>query len=238
MARRAAKSIEAEGTKPLGDQLVVLFDELLRSRDRLAGLPALTAQDVETVSRAMHEVIWFFLTPPKGRKTDLALSEGVKAELLKSAGNRSSDLYVMAIACVALKLAGSPRVPTPAGMLAGLVEYLDSLAFEYRLPKRTILAVLSRARKEVDARAAYIRANRPGKGRFGHPHELYRNRTNKSEKPDAFFRRVYGADVRRGLTQADLRRADPNFYNVLHAWCSRNGKRVSSIVPASRPRGH
>lgn len=54
----------------------VLFNELVATRSRLAGLPPLTPQDLERVEQAMHEVIWYFVTPPRDRKTELALSSG------------------------------------------------------------------------------------------------------------------------------------------------------------------
>ncbi|MEJ0076844.1 MAG: hypothetical protein WDO17_15610 [Alphaproteobacteria bacterium] len=223
---------------PIGEQAFVLFDELLRSRDRLAGLSPLTARDLETISQAMHEVIWFFLTPPKGRKTDLALSEEVKAGLLRASGDRTNDLYTLIVAAIALKLAGGRTAPNAPAILDRLGELLDSLAFDSRAAKKTALGLLRRAREEVDARIAYVRQGRPQSYRFSRAPEQYRNRRDKTEKPDAFFRRVYGADVRRGLTQADLRRADPAFYNVLHVWCTRREKRLSAMLPASRPRGH
>ncbi|MCP1839112.1 hypothetical protein ACVIHI_007974 [Bradyrhizobium sp. USDA 4524] len=49
----------------------VLFSELVATRDRLAGLPPPTPQDLERVEQAMHEVIWYFITPPPGERTEL-----------------------------------------------------------------------------------------------------------------------------------------------------------------------
>ena len=240
MASNRSKSpiLKAAAARSLGEDASVLFDELLRSRDRLAGLPPLTRQDFETVSQAMHEVIWFFLTPPRGVKTELSLPDGLKAQLVRSAGDRTGDLYTVAVACIAMKMAASPAAMKVEAFLDRLGDNLDALTFDLRATKKATLSVLRRVREDVDARIAYVREGRTKGYQFGRLPEMYRDRANKAEKPDAFLRRVYGMDVRRGLTQADVRKVDPAFYNVLHVWCTRHRKRLSAMLPASRSRGH
>jgi hypothetical protein len=184
--------------------------------------------------RAMHEVIFYFLTPPKGRRTELPFSDGLYARLLKASHDRSADLFVAAVACVAVKLAANDPPKTAAVSLDAVKEQLDSLAFDVRTTKKRTLELLSQARSEVDARIAYVRDSRPKGFQFLTAPETYAKRPDKSETPDHFFRRVYGAEVRRGLTQADIRKADPAFYNVLHVWCTRHRRRLASLVPASR----
>jgi hypothetical protein len=236
--RSRTAASKAAAVASIDEQVFILFNELLRSRDRLAGLPPLTGQDFEVASQAMHEVVWFFLTPPPRAKTELALGDEVKAQLLRSSGDRSNDLYTMAVACIAMKLMEGPSVPTSAAMLDRLNDVLDGLVFDLRGTKKATLNLLREVREDIDARIAHVRKARTKGYEFGMAPERYRDRANRAEKPDAFFRRVYGTDVRRGLTQADVRKADPGFYNVLHVWCTRHGKRLSAMLPASRSRGH
>jgi hypothetical protein len=222
----------------VAEEAIVLYDELIKSRDRLASLPPLTRHDLQSVALAMNEVIWFFLTPPKGKRTELALSEREKAELVRAARNRSNDLFATAVACLAVKLSAPYVRLTPASIIDGLNDYLDGLTFDLRATKKATLGYLLRARKEIDARIKYVRVDRPKAFQFAQPPEKYSERKNRAEKPDQFFRRVYAAEVRRGLTQADLRRADPAFYNVLHVWCVRHKRLMSGLIPTSRPRAY
>ncbi len=218
------------------DDVFALYDALLGTRDRLAGLPPLTRQDVQAITLALHEVVWFCLTPAHAKTLEHAAPKTADAEFVQAARDRSGDLYTTIVAAVAIKLAG-PRVGlTPTAILDGLTDHLDALTFDLRSTKRATLGLLARARKEVDDRLAFVRARRPGGFQFAKPPELYRNRSEKKETPDRFLKRVYGADVRRGLTQADIRRADPAFYNVLHVWAARHKRLLSRLVPASRTR--
>jgi len=215
----------------------VLFKELVGCRDRLASLPPITAQDLERVEQAMHEVIWYLLTPPLGRRTELPLPASSKAGLLAAARDRSLDLYVATVALIAQKLSASDREPSSLrGELAALRDGLDALTFDHRVTKTSLLAVLRDLRKDLDQRIAYVAATPPAGYRFAAAPERYRQRSRKAETPVEFFRRVYGAHVPRGLTQADIRKADPAFYNVLHVWCSRNKRKLSALVPATRAR--
>lgn len=215
----------------------VLFRELVASRDRLAGLPPLTPQDLERVEQAMHEIIWYFVTPPPGRKTDLPLPEDAKAVLLRCARDRTLDLYVATVALVAQKLAAADREPSSLREeLSAIRDGLDALTFDHRSTKTSMLTVLRDLRKDLDDRIAYIAATPPSGYRFAAEPEKYKGRKNRSETPEQFFRRVYGAHVPRGLTQADIRKADPSFYNVLHVWCSRHGKKLAGLVPGTRAR--
>ncbi|WP_049823789.1 hypothetical protein [Bradyrhizobium sp. WSM2254] len=241
LKRKASEGIDSvTGWTADSDQSAaafVLFNELVASRDRLASLPPLTPQDLERVEQAMHEVIWYFLTPPQGRRTELPLPEPAKTFLLKCARNRALDLYVATVALVAQKLAASDREPSSLrGELAALRDGLDALTFDHRATKTSLLAVLRDLRKDLDERIAHVASTPPKGYRFAVPPEKYKSRKKRSEKPDQFFGRVYAAHVPRGLTQADIRRADPAFYNVLHVWCSRHEKKLSGLVPATRTR--
>ena len=113
---------------------------------------------------------------------------------------------------------------------------LDSLTFDFRATKAVTLERLSQIKSQLEDRIAHVKRSRRKAFRFGAPPEKYKDRAARSETPEQFLRRVYGADLKRGLTQADIRDADPAFYNVLHVWCSRHGKRMARLVPASRMR--
>lgn len=214
----------------------ILYDELLRSRDRLAELPPLTPQDLESVARAMHELVFFLITPPAGAKTELPLSEQTKETLLSAARNRDIDLYVTVAALLARKLAARPREGWASVQLEQVRDALDALTFDYNAPKRETLTMLQGIRADLDSRIAYVRAYRRTGYRFSRRPETYGGRANRAESPEQFFRRIYGPHVPRGLTQADIRKVDPAFYNVLHVWCSRHKRKMSSLVPATRQR--
>jgi hypothetical protein len=123
-----------------------------------------------------------------------------------------------------------------AVQLDAIRDGLDSLTFDYRAPKRDTLAALREIRTDVDARIAYVRSHPKSGYRFPERPERYNDRKDKSERADGFFQRVYAMHVPRGLTQADIRRVDPAFYNVLHVWCTRHGRKLSAFVPATRVR--
>lgn len=233
--RRRKTSWEADEGR--SDDASVLYDEIVKARDRLAELPALTPQDLEGVAQAMHEVIWYLITPPVGAKTELALAPETKRSLVQAARNRDIDLYVTVTALLARKLALQRRTADLASaQLDVLKDALDALTFDYRIPKRATLTLLRDIKSDLEARIDYVLAFRKTGYRFLERPESYRSRKDKAERPDQFLRRVYGSHVRRGLTQADIRKVDPAFYNVLHVWCTRHKRKLANLVPATRPR--
>jgi hypothetical protein len=184
----------------------------------------------------MHELVFFLITPPAGAKTELPLSEQTKGALISAARNRDIDLYVTVVALLARKLAARPREGWASIQLEQVRDALDALTFDYNAPKRETLNMLREIRADVDSRLAYVSAYRRPGYRFSQRPEAYGGRANKAESPDQFFRRIYGHHVPRGLTQADIRKVDLAFYNVLHVWCSRHKRKMSSLVPATRQR--
>jgi hypothetical protein len=233
MARKGRSTPETGDDR--GNETSILYDEIVKARDRLAELPPLNSQDLESAAQVMHEVIWYLITPPVGAKTDLALDAETKHSLVQAARNRDIDLYVTVIALLARKLALFRREPTlTANQLDTLKDALDSLTFDYRVPKRVTLTLLRDIKSDLEARIAYVVALKKTGYRFLERPESYRSRKDKAERPDQFFRRVYGSHVRRGLTQADIRKIDPAFYNVLHVFCTRHKRKLASLVPATR----
>jgi hypothetical protein len=220
------------------DEACVLYEELVQSRDRLADLPALTPRDVETVIQLLHELIWFLITPPSRATWPPPLGDAAGTDLVLAARNRSLDTYVTVAALLAWKKAALVREDkaTAATQLDAIGDALDNLTFDYRMPKRRLLDLLRGVRGDLDARIAYISQLRRPSYRFTNVPERYNDRKNKRERPDEFFKRVYAAHVARGMTQADIRTADPRFYNVLHVWCSRNNRKLSSFLPPARSR--
>lgn len=238
MAKRSDARPGRSGHDPKGaeDPAYILYDELLRARDRLAGLPPLTAADLAPVAHGLHEVIWFFLRPPAAAMQALRLSERLKADLARAARDRSADLYTTIVAALALKLANKNKRQTAQSIVADIQDGLDSLTFDFRATKAATLERLGQVKAHLEDRIAHVKGTRRKTFRFNASPEKYRDRAKKSETPVQFLQRVYGADLQRGLTQADIRDADPAFYNVLHVWCSRHGKRMANLVPASRTR--
>jgi hypothetical protein len=221
----------------LNDTAAVLYEELVSARDRLGDFSPLTPLDLEQVARAMHEVVFFVITPPRGAGTPLPLPDRTKGQLVAAARNRDLDLYVTAVALIARKAAlRRGDGDQPAAHLDSLRNALDALTFDYRRPKRETLATLRAVRSDLDARIGYVIGFRDLGYRFRELPEAYAARLDKKERPDQFFQRVYGAHVPRGLTQADIRKVDPAYYNVLHVWCTRHKRRLSALVPATRAR--
>lgn len=219
------------------EELYLLYDHLVRSRDRLADLPPVTPQDMERVDRARHEVIFHVLTPPLHVKSDLPATAEQRAALVAAANDRKGDLFVGLVALVAQKVAvAESGRATRTGTLDVLRDALDIITFDYRTAKRDVVAMLRDLREDLDGRLAYVKGFRATGYRFLEKPELYKSRADKRERADHFFERVYRPHVRRGLTQADIRLIDPAYYNVLHVWCSRHGRAMSSLVPASRAR--
>ena len=216
------------------EELSVLFDHLVRSRDRLADLPPLTPQDLERVDRARHEVRFYLLSPPLHVRAELPASDERRVGLVAALHNREADLFAALVGLVAQKLALAPIGQRQADVLSGLTDALDAITFDYRRPKRDTLTMLRRLREDLEGRLGYVKGLRPSGYRFASKPELYRDRRDKAERPDRFFDRVYRPHVPRGLTQADIRLVDPAYYNVLHVWCSRHGRSMASLVPASR----
>jgi hypothetical protein len=219
----------------LADSARALYEELIASRNRLADLPPITSQDLADVGQAMHEVFWYLLTPPLNAKSDLPLPQAMKDELIEAARNRGADLYVTVLALVARKLAARRRQGQwKIDQLAAIGDALDTLTFDYAAPKKVTLATLRELRADLDARISFVTASRPAGYKFRERPERYADRPDKKERPDQFFRRVYGDHARRGLTQADVRKMDPAYYNVLHVWCTRHKRKLSSFLAPSR----
>ena len=232
---------DAEQKQALGDATIddarSLYDEVIRTRNRVADLPPVAGSDIEIALQAQHELFWYLLTPPLGAPTDLPLRGETKRNLLAAARNRDADVHTIVVALLAMKLSDwQRRGPSDTVQLQDLGGQLDALTFDYRRPKRTTLALLRGLKTDIDARLSYVLKTKPHGYRFTEHPELYRNRRDKKETPLAFFHRVYGGHVRRGLTQADLRKIDPAFYNVLHVWCVRSSRKMATLVPSTRPR--
>lgn len=212
-----------------------IYNELIRSRDRLAGLSPLLAKDLIPVTSALHEVVWFFMSPAGGANSP-QLVEPPGSDLLRAARDRSLDPLSLLIGAVAIKLAGKGTRQTAATLADDIRDGIDSLTFDFHATKTVTLERLSDIKSHLEDRIAHVKKTRRKAFRFLQTPEMYRNRARKSETPERFLFRVYGADLKRGLTQADIRDVDPAFYNVLHVWCSRHGKRITTLVPASRTR--
>ena len=210
------------------------YEELLASRDRLAGLPPITREDFNDLALALHETVFYCLTAPAGRST-LPLPQEKTESFLAAARSPDAFLFVSVVAVLAAKIATTrTRGGNLAGQLRLITNALDALAFEYRVPKRELLAALREVQGEVGTRIAEVKAAKSTRFRFSQEPEIYAKRKDKAETPEHFFKRVYAQDVPRGLTQSDIRRVDPAFYNVFHVWCSRHAKRMSRFVPTSR----
>jgi hypothetical protein len=219
------------------EDIGTLFEELVRSRKRLAELSPLTGQDIESARRAVHELVWYLLTPSPHDETLLSLPQDKKAVLFDAAHNRDLDLYVLATSVLARKLAlqGSAR-SIAIDQVDIIRDALDKLTFDYLSPKKETLATLREIRADLDARIGYVSRSRTPGFRFLEQPERYSERKDKRERPDQFFRRVYGQHVPRGLTQRDIRHIDPKFYNVLHVWCTRHERKLASFLPPARSR--
>jgi hypothetical protein len=214
-----------------------LYEELIASRNRLADLPPVTSQDLADVGQAMHEIFWYLLTPPPKAKSALPLSEETRDQLIEVARNRGADLYVTVVGLIGRKLAARRRQGRwKIDQLAAIGDALDTLAFDYAGPKKVTLATLRELRSDLDSRIAFVSAARATGYKFRERPERYADRPDKKERPDQFFRRVYGDHARRGLTQADVRKMDPAYYNVLHVFCTRHQRKLSSFLAPSRQR--
>jgi hypothetical protein len=227
--------VERDGSQEIVDAARTVYEELVSVRNRLAGLPPPSKDDFENVLQAINEVFWYVMTPLAQRKVDLPLPETAKSSLIRAARNRSADLHTAAVALLAVKLSHwSRRGLSDTGQLQKFEGLLDEITFDYRRSKRATHTILRDLKSDVDARIAYVTKSRLNGYRFVERPESYRARANKKETPIAFFERVYGSHVRRGLTQADLRRIDPAFYNVIHVWCVRHERKMSSLLPSTR----
>ncbi|WP_375414984.1 hypothetical protein [uncultured Bradyrhizobium sp.] len=231
-----AKVQLAEGEN-LSKDLGVFFDWLVQVRERIADLPPITQPDIEAALQAQHEVFWSLMTAPAGAESNLPLPRETQAGLIRAARDRSSDLFTLAVAMVAIKLtAWQRRGASDVVQMQGLEGLLDALTFDYQRPKRKTLSLLRDLKTNIDERLSYVRNSKPGGYRFLSKPEPYLSRPDKSESPLKFFERVYGAHVRRGLTQADLRRVDPGLYSALHVWCFRHKRTMANLVPSTRPK--
>lgn len=235
MATRRTKRPDRAKQAPSQTAISILYEELAASRDRLAGLGPLRRGDIELVEQALHEVVWYFLTPSRNVSTTLALPSTVKAQLVRTARNRTLDVFVSAVALFALKLGTVDRVKRRSSNVDRISDLLDELAFDDFQSKQETITLLRALKSEIDSRITFVKNTRRKTLRLEGV-ETYSTRTNKKERPDQFFKRVYARHLPRGLTQADIRREDPAFYNVFHVWCSRNRRRMDSFVPAALKR--
>jgi hypothetical protein len=228
---------ERDGSQAIVEDTRTFYEELVSVRNRLAGLPPPSKDDFENVLQALHEVFWYVMTPPARRNADLPLPEAARSALIRAARDRSADLHTAVVALLAVKLSQwARRGGSDTEQLQGLEGLLDEITFDYRRSKRATQAILRNLKSDIDARITYIAKSKPNGYRFIERPESYRARADKKETPIAFFARVYGAHARRGLTQADLRRIDAAFYNVLHVWCVRHDRKMSSLLPSTRRR--
>lgn len=234
MAKHSGPSVPGSFPAVAGEPIGAIYDELIRNRERLSHLPPLVAKDLAPVKNAMHEVVWFFLTP--GATATLKVPDRLREEVARAARDRSRDIYTILVSAIALKLSGRRAKESAAILAEDIRDGIDSLAFDFRATKAVTLTRLLDIKAHLEERIAYVRQSRRKAFRFQTPPEKYRDRAKKSETPERFLLRVYGSDLKRGLTQADIRDADPAFYNVLHVWCSRRGKKMANLVPASRAR--
>jgi hypothetical protein len=169
-AKPGRRLLDGEATLPKqsgwaadSDQLenaCVLYEELVGTRDRIADLGAINPKDMETVARALYEVVGYLLTPPPRAKTELRLPQATKHELAAAARSRKIETFVFAVALVALKLGKRENAAvTVAHQLAIIGDALDSISFDYRTPKRSILTTLRRLFITTVVRQA-VRQNR------------------------------------------------------------------------------
>ncbi|MGA2998762.1 hypothetical protein [Bradyrhizobium sp.] len=170
-AKPGRRLLDGEATLPKqsgwaadSDQLenaCVLYEELVGTRDRIADLGAINPKDMETVARALYEVVGYLLTPPPRAKTELRLPQATKHELAAAARSRKIETFVFAVALVALKLGKRENAAvTVAHQLAIIGDALDSISFDYRTPKRSILTTLRRLRDDIDTRISHQRDSR------------------------------------------------------------------------------
>lgn len=113
---------------------------------------------------------------------------------------------------------------------------LDALTFDRRMTRNATITLFREIKDDLNLRARYVRICRETGYRFRELPEKYGQRENKKERPDQFFHRVYARLVPLGLMQADIRRVDPAYYNVLHVWHRRHDRKLACLLPSTRPR--
>jgi hypothetical protein len=139
----------------------VLYEDIVGTRDRVADLGATPPKDMETAARALHEMVSYLLTPPPQAKTELRLPDPIKQELIAAARDRDIERFVLTVALLALKLGKrESETATLAHQLVVIGDALDSISFDYRTPKRSILATLRHLRDDIDARISHQRESR------------------------------------------------------------------------------
>jgi len=213
------------------EHVTALYGRLLQMRTRFASLAPLTPRDLDLAAQVMHEVFVYMLGVHQN-PSDWPLSAASCATLETAARNRDLDLYVMVVAVLSAKAAKAKEKPEfRANQMDAIADALDALTFEHGITKTALLELFRDLKEDLAKRIAWIKANHVTGYNFPKAPELYRDRRNKKEKPDEFFRRVYAPHVPRGMTQADIRRVDPAFYNGFHVWCARHEKHLSHFVP-------
>jgi hypothetical protein len=205
-ARNTTRDGLANERAESGEGLVyALYEALIRARPRLARLSPLVAADLRPVAHALHEVVWFFLTPTTAPMPGMHTSERVKADLARTARDRSSDVYTTAVAALAVKLSRDHARQPAASLIEDIQDGLDSLTFDFRATKAVTLERLDQIKAHLEDRIAHVKQSRRTAFRFNSPPEKYKDRKTKTESPERFLRRVYGADLQRGFAHASAR---------------------------------
>lgn len=205
------------------------LNEIAAARPRLIKSGTVSQNEHELAEQILSALALFGQTGRAGENG--ALRQGLAKAVALIASSADAQLYLSVATLLALKLAASGNGESNADRL---IAELDAMTFDIARPKNSTLALLRALKAEVEERIILVRHSMAKRFHFLAPPELYRLRKNKKEPPDQFFLRVYGNEVRRGLTQGDIRGHDPAFYNVFHVWCARNAKRMSRYVPSTR----
>jgi hypothetical protein len=136
--------------------VLALFDQVVRHRDHLAGLGPLSRQELDIATLALHEAVLFFLTRRVGQPAKDLKPQTIN-QLAAASRARTADPFTLLVAILAMKLATPHKRLTPSEIMEGLTDILDTITFDVRATKRSTLALLSQARKEVDERIARVK---------------------------------------------------------------------------------
>jgi hypothetical protein len=109
------------------------------------------------------------------------------------------------------------------------VQLLQLIVEDSRLSKKETLAALTEVKAEATKRIVEVRRRHNKRFVFRDKIERYQDRKAKDENPKDFLTRTYGRYFARGLKPVHLKYEDPDFYNVLHVWCSRNRVDIKSL---------
>lgn len=64
---------------------------------------------------------------------------------------------------------------------------------------------------------------------------FWRDFAGKNDNPVGFIKRIYSAELARGMSQSDLKKIDPDLYAAFHNYCHKNGVDTGTILPRSKP---